>query len=78
MLSPSAEEIVLAHNRAEQGKRKAEVQKSSNSELFPLLIDMREEMKRRDEQLKEELRWRDNNHAIEDKKRKERMAALLQ
>ena len=38
---------------------------------------MRDEMKIRDEQLKKKLRWRDNNHAKEDKEREESLAALL-
>ena len=56
MLSSRAEETISAHNRAEKRKRRTEEQESSNSELFSLLTEMREEMKRRDEQLKEELR----------------------
>ena len=44
MLSPSAEEIGSAHNIAEIGKRRAEEQESSNSELFSLLTEMKEEM----------------------------------
>ena len=74
VLSPSIEEKVPTQNRVERGKE----QESNNSELFSLLTEMREEMKRRDEQLQEELRWRDNNQAIEDKKREESLAALLQ
>ena len=56
MLSLSAEEMVPAQNRVEKGKRIIEYQESGNSELFYLLTEMKEEMKMRDEQLKEELR----------------------
>ena len=77
MPSPSAEEIVLAQNRAEKGKRKVEEQESRNSKLLSLLTEMREEMEMRDEQLKEELRWRDENQAIENRTRDENLAALL-
>ena len=41
----------------------AKEQESSTSGLFSLLTEMREEMKRRDEQFKEELRWRDETLA---------------
>ena len=43
MLSPSVEETVPAQNRAQRGKRRAEGQESSNSELFFLLTEMRDE-----------------------------------
>ena len=46
-----------------RGKRRAEVQESSNSELLSLLTEMKKEMRRRDEQLRDELRWRDDNQA---------------
>ena len=41
--------MVPTQNRAERGKRRAKKQDSSNSELFSLLIEIREEMKMRDE-----------------------------
>ena len=53
-------------------------EESSNSELFSLLTEMREEMKRRDEQFREELRWRDKNLAVENKAREENLVAVLQ
>ena len=53
MPSPSAEETVHAQNKAEREKRRAKEQESGNSKMFSLLTEMREEMKRRDEQLKE-------------------------
>ena len=56
MLFPSAEGTLLAQNIAERGKRRSKEQETTTSELFSLLTDMREEMKRRNEQLKEELR----------------------
>ena len=37
--------------------------------MFSLLTEMREEMKRRDEQFKEELRWRDEAMAAKNKKK---------
>ena len=53
------------HNRAERGKRRVGEQESNTSELFSLLTEMRGEMKRRNEQFREELRWRDENLAVE-------------
>ena len=47
MLSPRIEEIVLAHNREEKGKRRVEEPESSNFKMFSLLIEIKEEMKRR-------------------------------
>ena len=78
VLSFSVEEMVPTYNRAKRGKRIVEKQKRNNSELFSLLTEMREEMKIRDEQLKEELRLRDNNQTMEDKNREECLEALLQ
>ena len=78
VLSPSAEETMPAQNRAKRGNRRAEEQESNNYELFFLLTGMREYMKRRDEKLKEELSWRDNNQSIKDKNREESLVALLQ
>ena len=52
MISSSAKETVPAQNIAKRGKRIAEEQESNNFELFSLLTEMREEMKRRDEQLR--------------------------
>ena len=50
MLPPRAEEdIMSAHNRAEKGNMTVEEQESNTSGLFSLLIEMKEEMKRRDE-----------------------------
>ena len=48
MLSPKAEEIMLAQNRAGRGKKRAEEKESNNYELLYLLIEMRVEMKRID------------------------------
>ena len=71
MLSPRAEEDTTpAQSRAERGSRTAEGQESSTSGLFSLLTEMREEMKMRDEQFREELRWRDEAMVIENKKEK--------
>ena len=55
MLSPTVEEAALAQLRFDaRGKQRAEAKESSNSKLLNL-------MRGRDEQLKEELRWRDNH-----------------
>ena len=62
MLSPTIEEAELTHIRAEnRGKQRVEVEESINSELLILLKEMKAEIKERDEQNKEELRWRDNH-----------------
>ena len=71
MLSLRAKEDTMpAHSREERGSRTAKGQESITSGLFSLLIEMREEMKRRDEQFREELRWRDEAMAVENKKKK--------
>ena len=49
MLSSRAEETMHTQNISEIGKIRAEEQESNNFELFSLLAEMREEMKRRDE-----------------------------
>ena len=50
MISPKVEEdTMLAQRRAERGSKTAEGKKSSISGFFSLLIEMRVEMKRRDE-----------------------------
>ena len=55
-----------------------EEQESSTSELFSLLTEMREEMKRRDKQFKEELTWRDETLAVENKRKEENLVEILQ
>ena len=78
MLSLNAKETIPALVRVEErGKRRAKVQESNNSKLLSLLIEMRDEMRRRDEQFREELRWRDNNQVEENKKREKNLATLL-
>ena len=69
MLSPNTKETLPTQNIAKIGKRRAEEQESSCSELFSLLTEMREEMKRRNEQFMEELRWRDENMSVENRTR---------
>ena len=78
VLSPSVEETLPAHNRAERGKRGVEEKEGCTFELFSLLREMRREIKRRDEQFKEELRWRYENLAVENKAREENLATVLQ
>ena len=74
MLSPNAEETLPTHNKVERGKRIVEEKDSSNSKLFSLLT----EMMRRDEQFREELRWIDENMAVENRTREEQLTTLLQ
>ena len=45
MLSPIAEEIVFAQNKAERGKRRVEERESNNSDTFSLLIEMKSSRK---------------------------------
>ena len=64
MLSLTTEKATLAPVRAESGgKQKAQAKGRKNYELLILLKEMKNEMKRNDEQLREELRWRDNHQA---------------
>ena len=60
-----------AQDKAKRGKRISEELESSNSELLSPLTKMREELIRRDEQLNEELRLRDTNQAMKEKRREE-------
>ena len=78
MLSPIVEETVPTQNKAEKWKRRIQEQECSNSELFSLLTKIGEEMKMRDEQLKEVLRWRYENQAAKNKTKEENLATLLQ
>ena len=52
VLFPRDEEEMPAHNKAERGKKGAEEQKNNEYELLSLLTEMREDQKRRDEQLR--------------------------
>ena len=61
-----------------KGKQRAKSVGSINSKLLVLMKEMREEMRIRDERLKEELRWRDSNQVAENKKIKENLASLIQ
>ena len=79
VLSPRAEENIMpTQNKTERGNMTAKEQESNTLGFFSLLTEMREEMKRRDEQFKEELRWRDETQAVENKRREENLAAVLQ
>ena len=78
VLSPSAEDTLHAQNIVERGKRRAEEQESITLELFSLLTEMREEMKRRGERFRGKLRWRDENMAAENRTREENLATVLQ
>ena len=77
MLSPREEEEMSSHNKVERGKKIAEEQESNAFELLFLLTEMREKMQRRDEQLREELRWRDETPAVENKRREENLTTVL-
>ena len=70
MLSSRAEEDTIpAQKRAERGSRTVEGQESSTEALLSLLIEIREELKKRDEQFREELRWRYEAMPVENKNR---------
>ena len=57
MFSPRAEEDTMSsQSKVERWSRIIERQESSTSGMFSLLIEMREEMKRKDEQFREEVR----------------------
>ena len=55
----STEQLFTPKQRSE-GKKRATTEESINSELLAMLKEMNEEIKERDEKIKEELRWRDN------------------
>ena len=79
MLSLKAKEDTLpTQSRAERGSMTAEGQESSTSGILSLLIEMREEIKRRDEQFREEIRWRDEAMTIENKKREGNLTTKFQ
>ena len=60
MLTPTIDQGESTQNKAdERGKQRAENDESSHSELLTLMREMKNKMKERDEQLREELRWRD-------------------
>ena len=57
VLSPTAEEATSTQARAEEkGKRRTTSEESSTSKLLILIQEIRDEMRSRDEQLREELR----------------------
>ena len=72
------EDMMPTKNKAERGNIIAQEQESNTSGLFSLLTEMREDMKRKDEQFREELRWRDETLAAENKRREENLVAVLQ
>ena len=79
MLSRRAEEDMMpTQNIAEIGNIIAQEQESNTSGMFSLLTEMRKEMKRRDEQFREELRWRDETMATGNKRREENLVVVLQ
>ena len=71
------EEEMPTHNRVERGQKRAEKQESNTTKLLSLLTKMREDMKRREDQFKEELRWRDKILAADNKRREENLATAL-
>ena len=72
------EEEMLARYRVEKGKNRVEEQESIAVELLSLLTEMREDMKRIDEQFREELRWRDEILVAENKRIEENLTTVLQ
>ena len=63
MISPAAHQGTPAPTRAEErGKQRATTEESNIFELLSLLKEMKAEMRERDKQIREELRWRDNHH----------------
>ena len=65
----TVEETVAPPVRTEnRGKQRVEAEESNSSELLVLMKEMSEEIRIRDEQLREELKWSDNNQAVENKK----------
>ena len=62
MLPPTADQGTSAPTRAKgRGQQRAKIEESSTSELLSLLKEMKSEMKEGDEQIRKELRWRDNH-----------------
>ena len=60
VLSPTIDQGTSAPNRVEERrKQKEETEERSTSELLLLLKEKGKEMRGKDEQLREELRWRD-------------------
>ena len=77
MLSPNAEETLPTQTRVERGNMRVEEQESSTSELSSLLTELREKIKRKYERFREELGWRDENLATENRTREENLARVL-
>ena len=80
MLFPTTTEetSALPIKTENKGKQRAEAEESSSSELLVLIKEVMEEMTRSDEQLWEELRWREDNQVVEKKKKKNLVAILQQ
>ena len=57
--SSSVEQLFTLKQRR-KGKRRATTEDNSNSELLAMLKEMKEELKEREEKIREELMWRDN------------------
>ena len=75
MLTPTIDQGALAQTGVEEKeKQRAAIEESNTSELLVLL----KEMKERDEQLKEKLRWRDIHVEEQIRKREETLIATLQ
>ena len=75
--SSSVEQLSIQEQRKKM-KNRATIEASSNSKLLTLLKEMKEEMRKRHEQIREELRWRDNHLEDQIKKRENTLAAALQ
>ena len=62
MLPPTADQGTSPPTRAKgRGTQRAKIEEISTSELLSLLKEMKSEMKEGDEQIRKELRWRDNH-----------------
>ena len=78
MVSPTIGQETLAPRRTEnRGKQRAENEKINNSKLLSLLQEIRDGIKGRDEQLREEVRWRDNHQDEENKKIENNLTVAL-
>ena len=69
---------LAAQEQRRKGKKRAETEESNTSKLLNLLMEMKAEMKERDEQIREELRWSDNHLEDQIKKRENNLVAALQ
>ena len=78
LFSTTEEETIASPVRTEnRGKQRAKAEERNSSERLVLMTEMRDEKRRRDEYIREDLRWIDDNQAIENMKIEENLAAVL-